>query len=77
MTVTARQAVREAVDPHLGPPKLLTVEQTAYLTNLGTTTVEKLVASGELPSIKVGKCRRVLASSIDAFIQRRLGEGMS
>jgi excisionase family DNA binding protein len=67
--VTTR-LTREAADPALGPPKLLTRRQAADLLSLGTTTVDELIGSGQLASLKIGKARRVLATSIDDFIQR-------
>ncbi len=64
-----QDAPREATDPALGPPLLYRVNQAAELLQLGRSTVERLVASGELRSIKVGKCRRIPADALAEFVQ--------
>jgi excisionase family DNA binding protein len=54
--------------------ELLTVEQVAELLKLGRITIYELIDAGELPSIKIGRCRRIPTSAIGAFIQRKLEE---
>jgi excisionase family DNA binding protein len=55
--------------------ELLTVEEVAGKLNIGRTTVYELIASGDLPSITIRRCRRVLRSDLDAYITRLRSEG--
>jgi excisionase family DNA binding protein len=48
-----------------------TVKQAAALMSLSVSKVEKLVASGELPSIKVGRSRRIRTAAIEEFLSER------
>lgn len=52
-------------------PKLFTVEETAAQLSTGVTKVRQLIATGELRSIKIGRLRRITASSIGEYIQIR------
>jgi len=47
---------------------LLTPEETARRLSVGRTTIEAVVASGELSSVNIGRCRRVPVSSSSLFI---------
>ena len=49
---------------------LYTVEETANILSLGRTVVYQLLASGELESVKVGRARRVLYTSIENFVAK-------
>ncbi|MEW2470626.1 excisionase family DNA-binding protein [Streptomyces sp. NPDC046994] len=62
-------AVNEAhdVDPTL---VLLTVEEAARRLRIGRTTCFKLVSSGEIESVTVGRLRRVPADAVPAFVAR-------
>jgi excisionase family DNA binding protein len=48
-----------------------TVGQAAQLLSLSYSKVEKLVASGELPSFKIGKSRRISGAAIEDFVRRQ------
>jgi excisionase family DNA binding protein len=50
-------------------PLLVTVEQAAELLNVGRTTMYGLVASGTIPSVRIGKCRRVAVDALDAYVE--------
>lgn len=54
------------------------VKEVAELTNLGRTTLYKLMDSGELGSFKVGKIRLISARALDEFYEKlvsgQLGE---
>jgi excisionase family DNA binding protein len=52
--------------------KLLTIGEVCERTGLGRTLVYRLVSTGELPSIKVGRTRRVPVAALDAFIGEQL-----
>jgi excisionase family DNA binding protein len=53
---------------------LVTAEEAARRLGLGRTTVYDLLARGMLPSVTIGRCRRVPVSSLRSFIDRLLGE---
>lgn len=48
-------------------PVLCKVELAAELLSLGRSTLYELMASGELPFVKVGRARRIRRADIDAF----------
>jgi excisionase family DNA binding protein len=49
--------------------KLLKVPVVAERLGLGVARTWELVASGELPSLKIGRSRRVPASAVDEYIK--------
>ena len=49
---------------------LLTPTDCAQLLSLGRSKVYELLASGQLPSVQVGRARRVPAAALEAFIAR-------
>ncbi len=71
----------ETVSPEEPDPAglLLTVEEAAERLRLGRTFVYRLIMSGELESVKVGRLRRVPAECLPAYIAtlRRMGKGDS
>ena len=50
------------------PGLLLTVEEAARRLRLGRTFVYRLIASGELESVKVGRLRRVPAECLPEYV---------
>jgi excisionase family DNA binding protein len=50
---------------------LVTVEEAAAMLSLGRTLTWALVRKGELRSIRVGKSRRVIVSSLHEYIERQ------
>lgn len=54
------------------PPVLVTVEEAARRLSIGRTAAYMLVLKGELQSVKIGRTRRVVVSSLEAYIQRLL-----
>ena len=58
------------------PPNrvLLTVEEAANQLRIGRTTAWGLVKNGELPSVQIGRLRRVPSSAVDAFAARLAAE---
>lgn len=55
-------------------PVLYTVADAARLLALSTSKVHKLVATGELGSVRIGAARRIPASAIDAYLSRLTSE---
>jgi excisionase family DNA binding protein len=49
---------------------LVTPEEAARRLSLGRTTIYELMASGELHSVNVGRCRRVPVSELCSFVAR-------
>jgi excisionase family DNA binding protein len=58
----------------LSDDELLTVEQVADTLKIGRTTVYELLTSGDLPSVTIRRCRRVLRSDLNAYIARLRSE---
>lgn len=50
---------------------LFTTEEAAARLNIGITKTKSLIHSGELRSIKIGRLRRVTASSLNEYVQIR------
>ena len=53
---------------------LLTVSEAATRLQLGRSLVYQLVMAGDIPSIKVGRARRVPVQGLEQFISDRLHE---
>jgi excisionase family DNA binding protein len=49
---------------------LLTVEEAAEVLSLGRTKVYELIAAGEIPTVKIGRARRVSAKALTVFVGR-------
>ena len=54
---------------------LLTVGEVCEKTGWGRTLVYKLLASGDLKSIKVGRTRRIPSTALDEFIDKQVVHG--
>ena len=54
------------------PKFLYTVEETAESLSIGRTAVYQLLNSGQLVSVHIGRARRVVHSSIEAYIEKLL-----
>jgi len=52
-------------------PLLLRAEEAAKLLSLGRSTVFQLLATGELPAVRVGRAVRVRRSDLERWIERR------
>ena len=48
---------------------LMTCRQVELVLRLGHTKVSNLIAAGQLPSLKIGRARRVRRSELDRFIE--------
>lgn len=55
--------------------EVLTVTEVAALLKVSRTVAYGLIMSGELPSYKVGKLRRVRMSDVQAWLASRIKEG--
>jgi excisionase family DNA binding protein len=69
-TVVAASASTET---EVTPRKvLLTVEEAAELMSLPRTAMCKLILTGEIASVKIGRLRRVPYLALEQWIQRQL-----
>ena len=55
---------------------LVTPEEAARRLSVGRTTIYELIASGELQSVNIGRCRRVPVSSLSLFVNRLIGDAV-
>ena len=53
------------------PPILLRAEEVAILLGLGRTKVFEMLAAGELPTVRIGRCVRVPRTRLDAWVRER------
>jgi excisionase family DNA binding protein len=61
---------------------LLTVVQAAQYLQISRSSLYRLIASGQLPTVRIGRSRRVCREDLDAFIaqardERLFGRGDS
>lgn len=49
---------------------LFTPEHAAHKLDVGRTTVYALMAAGQLQSVKIGRCRRIPAAALEAYVNR-------
>lgn len=52
------------------PPHLLRVTEVARWLNLSRSSVYQLMDRGELPYVKIGKCRRVRPEEVSRLIEK-------
>lgn len=55
-------------------PRLLTVQEVAEMLRVSNMTVYRLVRSGELRALQIGKSYRLREEDVDAFIASRFTE---
>ena len=56
------------------PPVVLTITETSKTMKLGRTMIFQLIKQGDLDAVHFGRAVRVVASSIDALVERKLSE---
>ncbi len=54
--------------------ELLTVAEVADILRVSTMTVYRLIRSGELPAVRVGRNYRVRRAALDAYLEQQLVE---
>ncbi len=54
-------------------PVLLTAEQVCRIINLGRSKVYELIAAKQIPSISIGRSRRVLREDLMDWIEKQRG----
>ncbi len=55
---------------------LLTVDEAAKRLALGRTMVYELIANGTLQSLKIGRARRIPASSLDRWVMQQIEDNV-
>jgi excisionase family DNA binding protein len=56
------------------PPLLVTVEEAAKMLRIGRTVIYQLMQKGALHSVKIGRIRRIVNSSIGEYVNRLVEE---
>ena len=56
-------------------PRLLTLDEVMFRLGVSRTTVFRLVAEDELPSVKVGKSRRFPSDAVDGYVAALMVNG--
>ena len=56
-------------------PLLFTPEQAAHLLGIGRTRLYQLLATGQLPSVKLGSSRRVTREALERYVAMLAGNG--
>ena len=59
---------------HVGAPLLITVEEASELLRLGRTRTYDFIRCGSIQSVKVGRRRLIVRSSLDTFVQSLIAE---
>lgn len=55
-------------------PLLLRAEEAAKLLSLGRSTVFQMMATGELPCVRIGRAVRVPRTALERWVRARSGE---
>ncbi len=53
----------------------LTVREAAALLHISRPTLVKYIKAGELPSVQIGRCRRIRRTALEAFLDRHTTYG--
>jgi excisionase family DNA binding protein len=53
----------------------VTVQEAATLLHVSRPTVEKYIKAGQLPSVLLGRCRRIRRVELAVFLERRTAYG--
>lgn len=71
----ASQPAPEVTTPRVMPERvLLTIEEAAEQLGIGRTLMYKLIAHGEIDSIRIGRLRRVPTAAIRDYTSRQVNE---
>lgn len=57
-----------------GSPLLVSVEEAAGLLGIGRSKCYELVSAGRIPSVLIGRCRRVPLSALEDFVSSLAAE---
>lgn len=62
--------VQKAVEQQAGSMQLLTVEEAARELQIARRRIFEMIADGTLPSLKIGKSRRITRAALEEYIRR-------
>jgi excisionase family DNA binding protein len=68
---TTNHSDQAADAPPFMPVVLLRIEDAARALAIGRTTMYELVATGEIPVVRIGRSTRVPVTALDEFVTRR------
>ena len=54
---------------------LVSVEEAAELLDVGRSTIYDLMRTGELPSVRIGRCRRLPVTGLQAYFAKQEADG--
>ncbi len=69
--IVSREVPRAA---HVGAPLLITVEEASELLRMGRTRTYDFIRCGSIQSVKIGRRRLVVRSSLDSFVQSLIAD---
>jgi excisionase family DNA binding protein len=66
-------------NPQEGPPQrlLLPIPEVAETLGIGRTNIYELIATGELPTIRVGRAVRISVRTLQKWVEEREQQGVS
>ena len=70
MTGTALPASETSSSGDISDSRFLTVAEVAAMMRVSKMTVYRLVHSGELPAVRVGRSFRVLEKDVDEYLRK-------
>jgi excisionase family DNA binding protein len=59
---------------HVLRPQLVTFDEAAKSLGVSRATIYGLVESGELPSVRIGRARRIPVFALKAYVERKVRE---
>ena len=61
--------MKESETPLMLEPLLVTVEEAARRLGVGRTLLYQQVRRGALPSVRVGRCRRIAVADLERYVE--------
>jgi len=68
------EAEKKTAREHGMQPLLLTVEEAQRLLSLSRSKIYEMLRAGEIPSIKVGRVRRIPRTALEQYVERQVHE---
>lgn len=75
MSSVSTSGVVDERRPAEGPALLLTAEEAARLLSVSRSRIYEWIQTGELPSVTLGRSRRVTRRALEAFVAERESAG--
>lgn len=71
--MSTKKALQAATAPRVTKALLTPDPEVMHVTGLGRTTIYKLIATGEIPSVRIGRAVRVPAAALQRWLEERAG----